>query len=590
MAESFLPPVVATLIADTKQFKAKMAEAGAEFEALEAKGRGMGPALAKGFGLGAVAVGGLAVAVAGEATKMAMDFGSSMTQIQSAGNLTAGQTKSLQDAFLNTMGKSEFSATELATAYAAVAGKMTLLNNGTVNTAGTMDVMNAAQELAVAKNIDLNTATGALATTMQTYSAPLSQAADLSNQLYIASTLTGTSTDSLAGTMQRLHSKVSVALPSMSDMNAFLMDLTQHGVGGGRALTGATGAIDKLLSPTKEGAGLLQSLNIQTFGLDGKFVGLRSVIDQLSPAFQHMNQEQQISAATMLFGAGQAQTMTKIILDGAAGYDKAAASVANHTSVTQAAATQSENLHNQLKTLKAAASDIMIKVGLAIVPQAQQILNAVLGKPGHGPAYEITLNIKEAITTVVGNKTPASTGGFWGSILKGTGQIFKDIGGEAWNLLYGAGQVGSAAVMAQHLNFGAAGQYLKGAGSSFGAYGRNAWDIGTIFGAGTPQERSATAGGRIGAQMRGLSPLAFGNNGDVGNRITPSGNANILPKGWDQVGTSTSQTADNTKPLGLIASKTDYTSQHTYEANQHLKDIKGAIKTPPKINVTASFK
>ena len=584
MAESFLPPVVATLIADTKQFKAKMAEAGAEFEALEAKGRGMGPALAKGFGLGAVAVGGLAVAVAGEATKMAMDFGSSMTQIQSAGNLTAGQTKSLQDAFLNTMGKSEFSATELATAYAAVAGKMTLLNNGTVNTAGTMDVMNAAQELAVAKNIDLNTATGALATTMQTYSAPLSQAADLSNQLYIASTLTGTSTDSLAGTMQRLHSKVSVALPSMSDMNAFLMDLTQHGVGGGRALTGATGAIDKLLSPTKEGAGLLQSLNIQTFGLDGKFVGLRSVIDQLSPAFQHMNQEQQISAATMLFGAGQAQTMTKIILDGAAGYDKAAASVANHTSVTQAAATQSENLHNQLKTLKAAASDIMIKVGLAIVPQAQQILNAVLGKPGHGPAYEITLNIKEAITTVVGNKTPASTGGFWGNFVKGIGQGFKDVGAGVVDLGWGA-----ANVLAAGMTLGQVPAYNQAAGSSLGAGGRSVWDLANLFGVGSAAQKNNTTGGRNYQESRGLRPVDLGNNSDWGNQVNPAGNANILPKGWDQVGTSTSQTADNTKPLGLIASKTDYTSQHTYEANQHLKDIKGAIKTPPKIIVKASF-
>ena len=590
MAESFLPPVVATLIADTKEFKAKMGEAGAEFEAFEAKGRSMGPALAKGFGLGGAAVAGLAVAVAGEATKMAMDFGSSMTQIQTAGNLTAGQTKNLQDAFLNTMGKSEFSATELATAYAAVAGKMTLLNQGTVNTAGTMDVMNAAQDLAVAKNIDLNTATGALATTMQTYSAPLSQAADLSNQLYIASTLTGTSTDSLAATMQRLHAKISVALPSMSDMNTFMMDLTQHGVGGGRALTGATGAIDKLLSPTKQGAGLLQELNVSAFGLDGKFVGLRSVLDQLSPAFQRMNQQQQISSATMLFGSQQAQTMTKIILDGAAGYDKGATAIANHTSVTQAAATQSENLKNQLGTLKAAATDIMIKVGLAIVPQAQQILDAVLGKPGHGPAYEITLNIKEALTTVLGNNTAPSTGGFWGSILKGAGQIFGDVGREGSDLLFGAGQLGSAALMGSIGRFGAATDYLKGAGSTFGASGRSIWDVATLFGAGTPQERTATAGGRIGAQMLGLSPLAFGNNGDAGNQITPSGNANILPKGWDTVGTSTMQTADNTKPLGLIATATTFNSQHTREANQHLSDIKNVIQKPTKVNVTASFK
>ena len=539
--ESLLPPVVAVLLADIKEFTAKMETAKGEMDAVGAKGAGLGSRMAAGLAVAGGAVGALALGVGVVSSKMAMDFGSAMTQVQNSAGLSEAATKNLQDAFLNTAFKTEFSGTEIAKAYATVAGQLELLNGKQLSTSQAMDFVNKASDLATAKQISLSAAMGATTQTMKAFQVPVAQAGTVTNDLYVTSGLTGSSVDALAGQFTKMHFKLGDAIPSLGDMNTLMVDMTSHGVGQGRALMTVTGAMTKLLYPSTKNVQVLQDMGIHAYDATGKFVGMGDIIGQLAPKFAGLNQEQQIQTATTLFGSSAASAMLTLIKAGPAAFDASAKSIQNHATVTQGAATQSQNLKNQIKILQSGLSDVLIKVGLKIVPQAQQILNAVLGQPGKGLAYDITLNVKQFVQTITGGPSGGGAGGFFGNIIKGVGQEFKDIAGV------GSGAVGAlngfarsglnlfgATLNPLSNNFGNFGstasafrQGVNGAGASI----RSMQDLIDIYGGGNPK----TTGGRIAQELNSLAPAVRGTSKDPQNA---AGTANIVKISGGKVDTS----------------------------------------------------
>jgi len=518
--ESLLPPVVAVLLADIKEFTAKMETAKGEMDAVGAKGAGLGSRMAAGLAVAGGAVGALALGVGVVSTKMAMDFGSAMTQVQNSAGLSEAATKKLQDAFLNTAFKTEFSGTQIAQAYATVAGQLELLNGKQLSTSQAMDFVNRASDLATAKQISLSAAMSATTQTMKAFQVPVAQAGKVTNDLYVTSGLTGSSIDALAGQFTKMHLKLGDAIPSLGDMNTLMVDMTSHGVGQGRALMTVTGAMTKLLDPSTKNVQVLQDMGIHAYDATGKFVGMGDIIGQLAPKFAGLNQEQQIQTATTLFGSSAASAMLTLVKAGPAAFDASAKSIQNHATVTQGAATQSQNLKNQLKILQSGLSDVLIKVGLKIVPQAQQILNAVLGQSGKGLAYDITLNVKEFVQSVTGGKG-TGTGGFWGNVVKAVGQTFKDIAGMGSGTVASAygfvksgmdvlGAIDPVDLISPKGGFGnfapAASAFRQGVGGYF-AGNRSANDLIDLYhGAGN----STTAGGRLRTQGNQLYPSAFG--------------------------------------------------------------------------------
>jgi len=519
--ESLLPPVVAVLLADIKEFTAKMETAKGEMDDVGAKGAGLGSQMAAGLAVAGGAVGALALGVGVVSTKMAMDFGSAMTSVQNSAGLSEAATKNLQDAFLNTAFKTEFSGTQIAQAYATVAGQLELLNGKQLSTSQAMDFVNKASDLATAKQISLSSAMSATTQTMKAFQVPVAQAGTVTNDLYVTSGLTGSSVDALAGQFTKMHLKLGDSIPSLGDMNTLMVDMTSHGVGQGRALMTVTGAMTKLLDPSTKNVQVLQDMGIHAYDATGKFVGMGDIIGQLAPKFAGLNQEQQIQTATTLFGSSAASAMLTLVKAGPAAFDASAKSIQNHATVTQGAAIQSQNLKNQINILQSGLSDVLIKVGLKIVPQAQQILDAVLGKPGKGSAYDITLNVKEFVQSIAGGPSGGGAGGFFGNIMKGVGQEFKDIAGMASGTVasaYGFGKSGMDVLgaidpvdlISPKGGFGnfapAASAFRQGVGGYF-AGNRSANDLIDLYhGAGN----STTAGGRLRTQGNQLYPSAFG--------------------------------------------------------------------------------
>lgn len=382
MAEGLLPPVVATLIADTKEYSAKMAEASATMDEFGAKNELTGAKVNRFANKASNAVLGLGVGIAAYALHAGMGFQSAMTQVQNSAGLSVKATTDLGNAFNGTAFQSEFSSTQMADAYAGVAGQLEVLNGKALTTKQAMGVMSSASDLAVAKHISLSDALTTTTSVMKAFQLPVSQAGQVTNQLYVASQLSGQSVSGLAGQYIKMHQRLGVVMPSLADMNTLTLDMNSHGIGAGRALMQVTGAINTMLDPSKKQTDALRAMGVQTFDASGNFVGMRSVLAQLQPAMSGMTKEQQLQTSAAIFGKGPAQAMLQLIQAGPQAYDKASSALQHHKNVTQAAANASKDLKNQLQQVTSGLSTSAAALGVALLPDATAVLSWVTGFVG----------------------------------------------------------------------------------------------------------------------------------------------------------------------------------------------------------------
>jgi len=382
MAEGLLPPVVATLIADTKEYSAKMAEASATMDEFGAKNELTGAKVNRFANKASNAVLGLGVGIAAYALHAGMGFQTAMTQVQNSAGLSVKATTDLGNAFNGTAFQSEFSSTQMADAYAGVAGQLEVLNGKALTTKQAMGVMSSASDLAVAKHISLSDALTTTTSVMKAFQLPVSQAGQVTNQLYVASQLSGQSVSGLAGQYIKMHQRLGVVMPSLADMNTLTLDMNSHGIGAGRALMQVTGAINTMLDPSKKQTDALRAMGVQTFDASGNFVGMRSVLAQLQPAMSGMTKEQQLQTSAAIFGKGPAQAMLQLIQAGPQAYDKASSALQHHKNVTQAAANASKDLKNQLQQVTSGLSTSAAALGVALLPDATAVLSWVTGFVG----------------------------------------------------------------------------------------------------------------------------------------------------------------------------------------------------------------
>jgi hypothetical protein len=164
-----------------------------------------------GVALAGAAVGLVAVAAAG------VDVGEKLQgadhAIAAASGTTVASAAKIGNAFVDTAGKSEFSGVAMAKAFAGVAGQLKTTEGHALDAKQALDVMNASDDLATAKQLDLGDATSTVAGIMQAFQLKTSDAAHVSDVLYTASNATGQSVDALGGQLEKVRSKLGDVAP-----------------------------------------------------------------------------------------------------------------------------------------------------------------------------------------------------------------------------------------------------------------------------------------------------------------------------------------------------------------------------------------
>jgi hypothetical protein len=391
-----------------------------------------------------IAIGAAAVVasagVAYAAFDMANKFHTAVVQIANNANISVRAAEMIGKAFEGTAFKVEFNATDIANAYATVAGQMGLTVGHALDNEEAMTFMSAAMKLATASGQGLGVSTNALSQFMATFKISLDDVNDAADTLYNTSSLTRVGQTQLATQFEHTRSRVGDLMGSYKEYAGLLVDAAKQGFAGRTALMEQTSAVQTLLGPqnkivqakmdeanalkgltplqqelakqyalgayssgvlAEQTAGMTvaqraqiaayktanqallsaqqsqKELGVQTLDSKGKFVGWASVIDQARQKMEHMDQIQQQTYADMLFGKGAAAQMTAVVLAGSGAYQKYYDMANKAGTVNRGAANQMDTLHGAFDRLRAGIHDAMIDLGEKLTPAFDKVKEAV---------------------------------------------------------------------------------------------------------------------------------------------------------------------------------------------------------------------
>lgn len=325
------------------------------------------------IGAAAIAVTAAVGGVGFAAIDMSTKFDTATDQMAARAGITQAAAKAIGDAFLSTAGQTTFSADTIMNAFAPVAGQLATTEGHALGAGEALDVMRASMDLAEASGSSLSDTTSALANVMQAYRIPVQGAAQASDLLFNTSRSLNIPVSDLADTVDKLHAKLGPLAPSLSDVSSLLMDVESHGLTGNRALLLVSTGMNTLLSNTKPVEDEVKNLGLNLYDAQGNFVGMGSVLDQLSPKLQGMTEDQRLAAEKILFGATASKALDDTLMAGLPAYDRASDAANKLGTAHAGAGTATDNLGGAIDRAKAAIGDYLIKIG----EQLQPVLNTL---------------------------------------------------------------------------------------------------------------------------------------------------------------------------------------------------------------------
>ena len=319
------------------------------------------------------------VAVGAVTTKMAADYETSTNRIAASERITTAAAKNIGDAFLTTAYTTTFSANDMADSFAKVSGQLREMNGKALDAKQSLEFMRAATELAAGSGSSLSSSTSAMTKIMHDYGIEVSSASAVSDLLFIASSKTGMSTDSLSSSLSRLHGQLGINSPNLQTMTGLLVDMTNHGITGRSAIATLTQEFRNLLDPASSVQKAMIKDGIAFKDLHtGALLPMGTILDELKGKIQGMS-DTQATAALKTYGFGNASAkMVGIVRDGSAGLNAATVQLLKHGTAADAAGKAESGLHGQTKIFMTGMHDMGTILGGYILPVVKLLSSAFL--------------------------------------------------------------------------------------------------------------------------------------------------------------------------------------------------------------------
>lgn len=198
-----------------------------------------------------------AVGITGYAIKISDDFQTAFAEIASIIDAPAGELEDFQAALLQYSEQSSQSLEQITNAtYAAISAG--------VDYKDSIELIAAAEQLAVAGRADLGSTTTALVSTLNAFGASASEAGDYADDFFTAVKLGQTTIPELSEAIGRLSPIAAAAGLDFDEMAAAIATITaETGTSTREAITGLRAAINSLLKPSQEATKLADELGVE---------------------------------------------------------------------------------------------------------------------------------------------------------------------------------------------------------------------------------------------------------------------------------------------------------------------------------------
>ncbi|NKZ73556.1 phage tail tape measure protein [Rhodococcus hoagii] len=248
------------------------------------------------------------------------------------------------------------------TSAADAAMAMTELAKGGFSVQQSMDAAKGTLQLAAAAQIDAASAATVQSQALQAFSLDASNAAHVADVLAnVSNASAGEMTDFAQG-LQQAGTVANGFGVSIEDTSATLGMLANAGIQGSDAGTLLKTSLLALTDQGNPAQGAIEELGLTVYDTTGKFVGMRSLLEQLKTASGKMTEEQYQAATATLFGSDAMRLASIAAKDGLASWDAMRGAIDRQGAAAEVAAAKTQGLPGALASVQNSAETLALEL------------------------------------------------------------------------------------------------------------------------------------------------------------------------------------------------------------------------------------
>lgn len=324
---------------------------------------------------GAVAAGGLVGlgAIAGSSLTAFADLEDQVRRNKAIMGATAAEENMLMTQTRELGRSTRFTAQEVAQAqmYQAMAG---------MKTNEVLEMTPKLLKLSIASGEDLASTSDILTDNMTAFGIELKDVDHFMDVMAATANNTNTSIAQL-GEAYKYVAATSRSFESMEEVNILLGVLADNGLKGSIAGRNLASVYTRLSKTTPDMDAALKKVGISLYDNNGKFKGLRKILEEIKPKLAQMNDEQRNYFLTTIAGSEGLKVMNNLLGTSKEGIEKAEKAILNATGATDKMASEMENTtKNKIAQFRSAIDDLKISIGEGLAPTATDFINKFTSK------------------------------------------------------------------------------------------------------------------------------------------------------------------------------------------------------------------
>lgn len=304
-----LPPVVATLVADIKQYSADMDKAEGKMTAFGAKADTTGSKVTNGLNKASNAIIGLGLGVAAYSVKSATSFQELMTQLVTGAGESESNLKTVSDGILAMAG-------QVGQTPQALAQGMYLIESAGYHGSAGLKVLKASAEGAAVGGAQMSTVANALTTAMHDYHIPVSNANNVTSALIETVASGKTHLEDLAGSLGKVMPVASALNVPMTNVLGAMASMTNAGLSAQFSAKHLQNTLLALSAPSMKAGNALNDVGLSSQQVKDVLSGPQGLATALNMIETHVGQKFPQNSVAYT-------TAMKTILGGTTGYSTA---------------------------------------------------------------------------------------------------------------------------------------------------------------------------------------------------------------------------------------------------------------------------
>ncbi|EOS64580.1 phage tail tape measure protein [Oscillibacter sp. 1-3] len=294
--------------------------------------------------------------------KKAAEFEAQMSSVQAISGASAGDMAELTDLAKKMGATTQFTAVESGKAleYMAMAGW---------ETKQMLDGLPGIMNLAAASGEDLGAVSDIVTDAITAFGMKADDAERFADVLAQASSNANTNVGMMGATFQKVAPVAGALGYSVEDMSLAIGLMANATVKADVAGTSLKTSLANMAKPTKQMKTYMDRYGISLTRSDGSMKTFRELVDNLRSSLGGLSQDEQVAAATAIFGKESFAGMLAIVNASDEDFQKLSDSINNaRGSAEQMAAIKLDNLDGDITLLKSALDGLQIAIGDALLP------------------------------------------------------------------------------------------------------------------------------------------------------------------------------------------------------------------------------